>query len=242
MPRRRFALLLVLLVFALPAYGQGRIVFDAAEHTFADLREDDTAYHRFTFRNEGDAPLLLTSVRPSCGCTTPDWPRDPIAPDDTASIAVVYDAEGRPGPFERTIDVLTDGDPEFVTLYIRGNVTPSNLTAGTRQGGLLIDRELIFNETVPAGGAGTFTFRVQNRGEQPLHILDVEAPEAGVTVELPSQVIAVDELAEIRVHVDASELAAGDPFDHAIVLVTDDAAQPRKTLRLRGQAVDGVPR
>lgn len=230
---RRLTLFALLLLLAVPAAAQGSIRFAETDHTFEGLREGDVARHVFTFRNAGDAPLRLTAVRPSCGCTTGDWPREPLAPGDTASITVSYDAEGRPGAFEREVLVLTDGDPEYVTLYIRGDVMPRTLVSGSRQGRLRIARELLFNQTIPAGGSERFVFRIQNDGAEPLRVLSAEAG-AGVEVALPATPLAPGEPVELAVVVSAADRAAGAPFDHAIVLVTDDAEQPRKTLRVRG--------
>lgn len=233
MPMRRLFVLALLLFVAAPAAAQGSIAFAETDHTFEGLREGEVARHVFAFRNAGDAPLRLTAVRPSCGCTTGDWPREPLAPGDTASIAVSYDAEGRPGAFERDVLVLTDGDPEYVTLYIRGDVMPRTLTSGTRQGHLRIARELLFNQTIPAGGSERFVFRIQNDGAQPLRILSAETG-AGVVVSLPAAPLLPGEPVELPVVVSAADRAPGAAFDHAIVLVTDDADGPRKTLRVRG--------
>lgn len=68
--------------------------------------------------NHNDTPLLIRRVRPSCGCTGVEWPRDPVAPGDTAVISFSYNPEGRPGPFEKTIKVFVgeSGSPEIINI------------------------------------------------------------------------------------------------------------------------------
>ena len=119
--------------FVQTAFAQtGAITFDVTDVTFAEVEEGAPAQHVFTFRNTGDAPLRLTAVRPSCGCTSPEWSRDPVAPGDSGSVTVVYDSKGRPGAFHKSILVKTDGEPASVTLHIRGQVRPTTTSEALR--------------------------------------------------------------------------------------------------------------
>ncbi len=81
---------------------------------------------KFKFKNTGKEPLILTNVKASCGCTTPQWPREPIMPGQEASIKAVYNSKGRPGNFNKSITV-TSNDSEAPTqvLYISGMVKPA---------------------------------------------------------------------------------------------------------------------
>lgn len=81
------------------------------------------------FVNRADAPLVLVMVRPSCGCTSADYPTDPIEPGDTAVIRFTYDPAGRPGRFEKNIN-LTFSDGSKSQIHISGNVlgTPESLS------------------------------------------------------------------------------------------------------------------
>ena len=63
------------------AQGKAKIVFEQTEHNFGSFKESDGVQSTtFKFKNEGAVPLVLNNVRPSCGCTTPKWSREPIAP------------------------------------------------------------------------------------------------------------------------------------------------------------------
>ena len=73
-------------------------------------------------KNTGEAPLVLTRVIASCGCTTPEWTKEPIAPGKTGDIKITYNPKDRPGPFVKTISVYSNGKTGSFILTIRGEV------------------------------------------------------------------------------------------------------------------------
>src|SRR5687768_14759558 len=75
------------------------------EHNFGKIQQGKPVYHVFEIVNKGTKPLKLDNVHASCGCTTPEWSRDEIAPGATSSIKVGYNAAAE-GPFEKTITVF----------------------------------------------------------------------------------------------------------------------------------------
>ena len=76
----------------------------------------------FTVTNNTKAPILLTYVSASCGCTVPTWTKDPIEPGNTGLVTATYNPLGRPGPFDKTVTILTNGNPERITVRIKGTV------------------------------------------------------------------------------------------------------------------------
>ena len=98
-------------------------VVGEATHDFKTIKEaDGAAKHTFTIINEGKTPLVITKVTTSCGCTTPEYPKEPIAPGKTGELKVTYDTANRPGPFTRTIQVLSNGYTGTYVLTIKGTV------------------------------------------------------------------------------------------------------------------------
>ncbi|PNE26716.1 hypothetical protein BHU11_05535 [Tannerella sp. oral taxon 808] len=96
----------------------------SATFDFGDIKEAaGPASHVFTIMNNGELPLVISRVVASCGCTTPEWTKEPIAPGKTGQIKVTYNPAGRPGKFVKTISVYSNGkaDGNYV-LTIRGNV------------------------------------------------------------------------------------------------------------------------
>lgn len=106
--------------------GKPDISINNMTHDFGKIPQGEPASHSFTIQNTGDAPLVIKDVEPSCGCTTPKWPKKPISPGDSAEIKAVYDAESM-GAFQKSIHVKTNvpfsGNK---TLKIKGVVQKSD--------------------------------------------------------------------------------------------------------------------
>lgn len=103
-----------------------QITFETKSHDFGTIKESDgVAECVFEFQNTGDEPLVFLDVRTSCGCTTPDYPRNPIAPGKMGKIKVTYNPTGRPGEFERKVKIFTNTNKR-ITLKITGVVVPQN--------------------------------------------------------------------------------------------------------------------
>ena len=99
------------------------IFSDNVEHDFGTIKEaDGSVTHTFVIKNTGDAPLVITRVVASCGCTTPQFSKEPIAPGQTSKIDVAYNPAGRPGQFVKTIAVYSNGKDGTFTLRIKGVV------------------------------------------------------------------------------------------------------------------------
>lgn len=100
-----------------------KIEFEKKTHDFGTFEEGTQATVTFTFKNTGNAPLVLNSVRASCGCTTPKWTKEPIAPGEEGTVTAIYNSKGRVGNFTKTITVTHNGEGGTVYLTIRGVVT-----------------------------------------------------------------------------------------------------------------------
>ena len=118
----------LLLMFAFSyasAQKLAEIKFDKKTHNFGTFSEKNAVQKcTFTFTNVGDAPLVINQAVPSCGCTAPQYPKNPIAPGEKGSIEVVYDGTGKiPGHFKKSITVRTNGVTEMTRLYVEGDMT-----------------------------------------------------------------------------------------------------------------------
>ena len=78
--------------------------------------------YEFSFVNKGTRAISILTVQPSCGCTTPGWSKEPIAPGKTGVIKASFDPNGRPGYFNKSLTVSTDLDTNPIVLLIKGNV------------------------------------------------------------------------------------------------------------------------
>lgn len=100
------------------ADGLPKIKFVELSHDFGNIKEGTQATYEFKFTNTGTAPLVLESVQASCGCTTPEWSKEPIAPGKTGKVIATFNSSGRPGTFTKTITVTYNGAADTKTEYL----------------------------------------------------------------------------------------------------------------------------
>lgn len=119
--------LILLLLFFMPylVFSQkAKLDFDETSHNFGTINENaGKVTHEFIFTNNGNAPLILTNVRAGCGCTTPEWNRQPVAPGEKGTIKISFDPRNRPGSFIKSITVNSNAENAVLSLTIRGNVS-----------------------------------------------------------------------------------------------------------------------
>lgn len=120
------ALTAIAMPVALSAAGKkAKVNFSEYRYDFGNVKENGgPVSHEFTFTNNGDGNLLIIDATATCGCTKPEYPKQPIAPGKKGKIKVTYNPAGRPGPIDRTVTVKTNGSPKKVRLKIVGNVIP----------------------------------------------------------------------------------------------------------------------
>lgn len=122
-----FVLLFVSVLLA-PVAGQTiqpKISFEKNLHDFGKFAEaDGKVTYQFSFVNTGGGDLIIQNVSASCGCTAPQWTREPIPPGGEGFVAATFNPAGRPGPFRKYITVVSNSNPGSVRLTITGEVTP----------------------------------------------------------------------------------------------------------------------
>src|SRR5688572_6608508 len=108
--KKSLSLLIVfcLVLFGITAWAQGEIKFEKETHDFGSVSEGTNAVHEFRFKNTGNQPVIISHVQASCGCTTPEWTKDPVMPGKTGIIKAAYSSAGRPGAFNKTITVTSN--------------------------------------------------------------------------------------------------------------------------------------
>ncbi len=112
------------------------IALKETEFDFGKIPQSKPVTHVFVFTNSGKTPLLLENVEASCGCTTPEWSKDPVAPGKTSQIIVGYNAANE-GAFTKSIAITYNGN-QTKQINIKGEVwetpatsAPENSALGT---------------------------------------------------------------------------------------------------------------
>ncbi len=93
-------------------------------YDFGNVKEGTIVEQIYTFKNTGDAPLIISQVSASCGCTTPEYSKHPVLPGELGEIKVVFDSNGQVGKQHKIISVLNNGSTNVALLHLRGEVLP----------------------------------------------------------------------------------------------------------------------
>ena len=97
------------------------IAFETTDHDFGTIPQGSDGTYEFVFRNTGKDPLILQNVRSSCGCTVPEWPKEPISKGEEGKIKVRYNTRIT-GSFSKSISVYSNAGNTPVVLIIKGKV------------------------------------------------------------------------------------------------------------------------
>ena len=95
------------------------------EHDFGTINEGEKVTHVYQFKNTGAVPLIIETVRPSCGCTAPNWSKEPIPVGGTGEVEVVFDSKGKPNAQNKTVTVTANTWPQSTVLRFKTFVTPA---------------------------------------------------------------------------------------------------------------------
>lgn len=99
-------------------------VYETTDHDFGTINEGQKVTHIYKIKNTGEAPLIIQSAQPSCGCTVPDWSKDPIPVGGSGFVKAEFDSNGKPGINNKTITVTANTWPKTTTLRFKAMVTP----------------------------------------------------------------------------------------------------------------------
>jgi hypothetical protein len=131
---RKFALYVSALFLGLVAFAQDapelsepvdgpKIKFEKESHDFGDITQGDVVEYSFKFTNTGNAPLILSDVRTTCGCTAPEWPRQkPIGPGESENIKVVFNSRGKVGVQNKVITIYSNSVDKIDRIKITTNI------------------------------------------------------------------------------------------------------------------------
>lgn len=169
-------LLVVFLFSCYSSFSQAVINFNARIHDFGTIKEVNGAVsYNFEFVNRGTAPILIKNVESSCGCTSPEWTKQPVLPGKTGFVKAIFNPKDRPGYFDKTITVYSNAQTPVVELKIKGNVEgkartilddyPYELSSGLR-----LPLENISLMNVRKGDTKTMQIGVYNNSGKTLNI------------------------------------------------------------------------
>lgn len=179
----------------LSAFAEAEITFDKRTHDFGTINEEDgDVTCQFEVTNTGDAPLLIIKAVSSCGCTVPEFSKEPIRAGGKSVIDVTYHAKGRPGPFTKSIRIYDNSSPNHVSmLTITGNVISKRgieedfkheIGAGVR----VKVKAINFFDVYPNKANRTRTLEVYNESDEPVQFTFNNVPK-NIAVECEPEIV-----------------------------------------------------
>ena len=98
------------------------IEMPTTSYDFGEMQQGESFTYDFILKNTGDAELIITAAKGSCGCTVPEWPKNPIAIGDEAVIKVTFNSSGKSGKQNKTVTLVSNAIPNTKVITINGNV------------------------------------------------------------------------------------------------------------------------
>ncbi len=222
---------------ALQAQEAPAIQFEKTTHEFGTIPQGTPVTHVFTFTNGSDQDLKLSNVRASCGCTTPAWTREAVAPGASGEIKVQFNAAAA-GAFTKTVTVQYEGGERPVILYIKGTVQAQAANEdegyGNRVGSLGWDRLNHNLGVLNSDQQQTVSFKVKNMGTTPVTFQKEAAAEMMFSVTPAKMTLAPGEKTEVAVVVDGSKFMTQGEFTKTLRILTDQAQEGETSLTLAG--------
>ncbi|MDF2158897.1 DUF1573 domain-containing protein [Algoriphagus sp. CAU 1675] len=102
----------------------GSFEFPEMEYEFGTINEGQIVEHTFNFTNNGEAPLVISNITASCGCTSPDWTKTPVKPGEEGFVKVVFNSTAKSGAQAPTVTIQANTNPTVTRLRLKGTVTP----------------------------------------------------------------------------------------------------------------------
>ena len=177
-----FLLLLIFLTaFISSAQNPEAIKFDTTTYNFGSFHEEKgPVTHIFHFTNMSSDTLKVTEVRSFCGCTIPDWTRKPILPGENGFVKAMYNPRNRVGAFSKTLAVITNINPDGITLFISGNVLPRPKSTADNYiikiGNLRFKSNLLDFHEIKNTASKTDTMKIYNNCKFPMTISFKDVP------------------------------------------------------------------
>lgn len=110
------------------ATGNAKFEFTEDVWDFGTIKSGDVVNHVFNFKNTGTEPLIISNAKGSCGCTAPNWPKEPIAPGESGVIKVVFNSRGKSNKQNKLVTITANTTPNQTRLRVTGNVEKAPAT------------------------------------------------------------------------------------------------------------------
>lgn len=223
--KKTVSIIFMMLLFVSASNAQKAVIqFQEKIHDFGQIKEEDgKVSYQFKFTNTGTGPLVISRVQASCGCTTPNWTKEPIEPGNSGSIMVTYNPLGRPGIFNKTITVFSNATEEQVQLQIKGEVIPKtdeNSDYPISMSGIRLKTKIVQMNNVNKGTIQSRSISFKNTTSQNVRITFENLPSY-VTSEVIPDITQPNEEGKITFYLNSKNCQQWGPISDDFYLIVN---------------------
>jgi len=210
------------------------------------VEEKGPVTHQFEFTNVTNRPVKILLVKPSCGCTTPDWSKEPVQPGKTGFIQARFDPKGRPGYFTKSLTVTTDADTNPMVLQIKGSVGSEDVVDVTEYNGIngnwrVKTSSLNLGKVFLKDEFVVREFEIMNNGLKPITYLNKYDGPGYIRVAVEPKVLQPNEKGVLKLSYNGKlKNQYGFQSDN-VVIHTDDEQEPMKSFSVYATLEDYFP-
>lgn len=103
---------------------KGKISFEIPRYEFGQIEQGEKVTYKFEFVNTGNAPVIISNVQATCGCTVPQWSREPVAPGQKGIVSATFNSSGKMGRQVKPITIFSNAENQQERIYLIGSVVP----------------------------------------------------------------------------------------------------------------------
>lgn len=220
------------------AQEDNRVSFDKTIHDFGDFGIDDgPKSHTFIMTNNTDKPVVIQTVISSCGCTAPEWTREPIPPGEKGSITVTYSNDQGPYPFDKMLSVYISGSAKPYVLRVRGVVHQKKFTVKDTHpvvmGQLRLRKKELELGQIRQGTVKTDSVEVINTGKHPI-FLKCKSSHVNLSVSAVPSRLNPQEKGIIVYSIDTRKKEEWGNVLYTATVIINDKENPLHVLTVKG--------
>ncbi len=220
--------------------------FETKTHDFGTINEaDGSVIYNFTFTNTGTVPLIISRVKPSCGCTTPNWSREPVMPGEQGLVSAKYNPNNRPGAFRKSLTISSNASERIISLYITGKVLPKVKTLEEKYvvklGNVRFESKNINFGRMKSQETKEMSIGIYNDSDELIQLSNhVTAPDF-IKVSFATPSLKPKEEGKIMIRYDANHDANLGFNSHSILIATDEQIDSQKELHVMASITEFFP-
>jgi hypothetical protein len=244
---KKISVLFSLCLLSIAVWAQtGVMTFENMSHDFGTIKEElGSVTYDFKFTNTGKAPLIISNVKASCGCTTPDWTKDPVLPGKTGFIRAVYSTANRPGAFNKSLTITANTEPATTSLFISGTVTPKPKSPEEEYpkivGNVRYTSDVLDFGRITTKDTISRVFDLYNTGATPITFLAPQGLPKHLTAKITPMTVGNKQISKLKITYDPKKKNDFGQVSDLITITTNEPAANKKVFSVKADINEYFP-